>query len=148
MVSPDSPVGLFFVSRLFRLRIMQDSRDRDAKPPENFSEKKVLFFLCIFAALRVFIFSAAFPFFNNVDEPSQFDLLVKYSHGHVPRGQESFSKDSSAYLTLFSSCAYMGTPDMFPDHKMPAPLWTEPVAKMQQDFELICASWQVQSNYE
>jgi hypothetical protein len=127
---------------------MHDSRGRDAKPPEKFSEKKVLFFLCIFAALHVFVFSAAFPFFNNVDEPSQFDLLVKYSHGHIPRGQEFFSKDSSAYLTLFSSCAYMGTPDMFPDHKMPAPLWTEPVAKMQRDFELICASWQVQSNYE
>ena len=128
---------------------MQDSEARDTKPPGKFSEKRVLFLLCIFAALHGFVFSAAFPFFNNVDEPSQFDLLVKYSHGHIPRGQEFFSRDSSAYLTLFSSCAYMGTPDMFPDHKMPAPLWTEqPLSKMQRDFALTIASWQAQSNYE
>jgi hypothetical protein len=30
----------------------------------------------------VFIFSAAFPFFSNVDEDLHFDLITQYSHGH------------------------------------------------------------------
>ena len=37
------------------------------------------------AALRVSLFTLAFPFFNNVDEQNHFDLVCKYSHGHIPR---------------------------------------------------------------
>ncbi len=47
-------------------------------------ERLLLLALCFVAAVRVFIFSAAFPFFNNVDESSHFDLVFKYSHGHLP----------------------------------------------------------------
>jgi hypothetical protein len=32
---------------------------------------------CVFAGLRVLIFSAPFPFFNNVDERRHFDLVMK-----------------------------------------------------------------------
>jgi hypothetical protein len=34
----------------------------------------------LIATVRVFVFSAAFPFFNNVDERPHVDLVVKYSH--------------------------------------------------------------------
>ena len=34
--------------------------------------------------IHVFVFSAAFPFFNNVDEQNHFDLVVKYSEGQFP----------------------------------------------------------------
>jgi hypothetical protein len=40
--------------------------------------------LCLAAAIRVFVFSAAFPFFNNVDEQSHFDMVMKYSKLHLP----------------------------------------------------------------
>ena len=62
---------------------------------------------------------AAFPFFNNVDEPIHFDLVIKYSHGHVPRGLETLSADSAVYLSLYSSLAYLGTPAMFPNGNFP-----------------------------
>lgn len=110
-------------------------------------EQRIVFLLCLLGAIHVFIFSAAFPFFTNLDETSQFDLALKYSHGHFPR-KTLFSPDSSVYLTLFSSCAYLGTPDMFPDHRMPDPLWTEPPGQMHRDFTAIDADWKVQNNYE
>jgi hypothetical protein len=49
------------------------------------NERKVVLLLALLAAVHVFIFSAAFPFFNNVDEQIHFDLTVKYSQTHVPR---------------------------------------------------------------
>jgi hypothetical protein len=47
-------------------------------------ERLIIAGLCLAAAIRVFIFSAAFPFFNNVDEVGHFDLVFKYSCGHLP----------------------------------------------------------------
>jgi hypothetical protein len=118
-------------------------------PPSTYrNERKVVFLICVLAAVHVFIFSAAFPFFNNVDEPIHFDLIVKYSHGHLPWGKQMISPDSAAYLALFASCAYFGTPDEFPGGKMPAPPWTEPAQKMQQDLVANSAAWQSQENYE
>ncbi len=111
-------------------------------------EQKIVLLFCIVAAVHVFIFSAGFPFFNNVDEPSHFDLVLKYSHGHVPGGAEPYSRDSSAYLALFSSCAFMGRPEDFPDHQMPPPLWTEPAKKMWQDLAMESAGYQTHLNYE
>src|SRR5215469_4413598 len=111
-------------------------------------ERQIVLLFCILASIRVFIFSAAFPFFNNVDEPMHFDLVIKYSHGRIPRGKEMISPDSAIYIALFSSCAYFGTPDKFPGGKMPPPPWTEPVEKMKQDLALNSAAWQAQENYE
>lgn len=47
-------------------------------------ERLIMAVLCLAAAIRVFAFSAAFPFFNNVDEIAHFDLVFKYSRGHLP----------------------------------------------------------------
>ena len=47
------------------------------KAPLRFAmlyERKLILLLCAIGALRVFIFSAAFPFFNNVDEQAHVDL--------------------------------------------------------------------------
>ncbi len=48
-------------------------------------ERKLILLLCAIAALRVFTFCAAFPFFNNVDEQAHVDLVMKYARGDVPR---------------------------------------------------------------
>jgi hypothetical protein len=47
-------------------------------------ERLIIAGLCLAAAIRVFAFSAAFPFFNNVDEQAHFDMVFKYSKGHLP----------------------------------------------------------------
>jgi predicted membrane protein DUF2142 len=129
---------------------MQNGEDAaGSKWPAAFSEsgqRKIIWLFCLLAAIHVFVFSAAFPFFNNVDEPMHFDLVVKYSHSHVPLGKETVSPDSATYLALFSSCMYYGTPDKF-GGKMPSPPWVDP-AQMQQDMNANRAGWQSMENYE
>src|SRR5437762_11809644 len=61
---------------------------RESKICSNRSERIVILLFCFAAALRVFIFSAAFPFFSNVDESLHFDLIIQYSRGHLPRSEE------------------------------------------------------------
>src|SRR6266852_2378444 len=47
-------------------------------------ERRIVAGLCLLGALRVFVYSAAFPPFHSTDEPFHFDLIVKYAAGHVP----------------------------------------------------------------
>ena len=47
-------------------------------------ERYIIAGLCIAAAIRVFIFCAAFPFFNNVDEQAHSDMVFKYARRHLP----------------------------------------------------------------
>jgi hypothetical protein len=39
-------------------------------------ERLLIAGLCVTAAVRIFVFSAAFPFFNNSDEQAHFDLVL------------------------------------------------------------------------
>ncbi len=119
--------------------------------PPAFSEskeRKVIFLLCILAAIHVFIYSAAFPFFNNVDEPLHFDLTVKYSHVHIPRALEPLSPESAQFLAFYTSMAYMGKPDFFPHHQFPPPPWTQPMETVRQNLLVNEVAWQRQINYE
>lgn len=72
----------------------------------RFNERYFVLMLCCLAALRVFIYSAAFPFFNNVDEGAHFDLVLKYSHGLVPHKLELASAEMPSYVTLYGSLEY------------------------------------------
>ena len=111
-------------------------------------ERKIIFLLCILAAIHVFIFSAAFPFFNNVDEPVHFDLVLRYSNGAVPRGPGTILKDSVEYIALYNSWSYNNNaPGELPDGP-PPPLWTEPPQKEHSDFQADCAPLQFVQDYE
>ena len=79
--------------------------------------QKIVLLLCCLAAVRVFVYSAAFPFFNNVDEQANFDLVVKYSRFHVPRSLEPYSPASAADIALYRSYAFMGQPTNLPPWK-------------------------------
>jgi hypothetical protein len=86
-------------------------------------ERKIIWLLCLLAAVHVFIFSAAFPFFNNMDESAHFDLVVKYSHGHLPRGLEPIAEESWQYTQAFGSPEFFWPPEILPDGIYPAPFW-------------------------
>src|ERR1700682_2670680 len=84
------------------------------------NERLLVWLLCVLAAVRVFFFCAAFPFFNNTDEQAHFDLVLKYSHGHLPRGMENFSPESIRYLALCSSPEFFIGPERLPKFSLPA----------------------------
>jgi len=88
------------------------------------SERHLVLALCCLAAIRVFVYSAAFPFFNNVDEDSHFDLVLKYSHGLVPRKLDRMSIETSNYMTLYGSPEYNVKREQLPGKTFPPPEWT------------------------
>jgi hypothetical protein len=103
--------------------------------------------LCLLAALRVAFMSAAFPFFNNVDEEAHFDLVCKYSHGHVPRGLEPYGEEAARLIVRFATLEYGRSPEEFPGGSVPPPPWLgfeRPTAEV----EAARASWQSQGNHE
>jgi 4-amino-4-deoxy-L-arabinose transferase-like glycosyltransferase len=70
--------------------------------------------LCLVGAIRVFIFCAAFPFFNNVDEKSHFDLVFKYSRGHLPvEPLEKFDPDAAEIIASCNTGGYFVKPGFF-----------------------------------
>lgn len=110
-------------------------------------ERRIILLLCCLAAVRVFIFSAAFPPINNVDEQQHFDLAVKYSHGHLPRGMELTSDEAMDYIAIYGSQEFLWPPETFPDGKFPPPLWSQPLEKAAPVIKAREAQWE-SANHE
>ncbi len=108
---------------------------RESSVPVYFkepNERLIVWLLCLLAVIRVFIFSAAFPLFNNVDEPIHFDLVVKYSASGIPHAIEPLSEESLNYIVLFSTSEYFVNPTNFPNGQFPPPPWAQPMEKERQ----------------
>jgi len=98
-----------------------DARCEQAGPQE--SAKLFIWLLCLVAGVRTFLFCAGFPFFNNADEQAHFDVVLKYSQGHLPRGMERFSGESARYFVQYGSPEFFVSPEAFPDGRFPPPAW-------------------------
>jgi len=98
--------------------------------------------LCAIAAIRVFVFAAAFPFFSNIDESAQLDVVVKYSHFEIPRSFSSVSPESATYLSIF------GTPEYSSKAKLTSPMWTRPLAIAGRIVKEREIWWRKHLNYE
>src|SRR5205823_6044040 len=103
-------------------------------------ERGVVAALCVVGALRIFVFSAAFPPFHSADEHLHFDLVVKYAHGHVPYRLADerlsaetrdaivlygtgISRSKAGSLVLYDSPEYL-SPE--PAEGVPLPAWMAP----------------------
>jgi len=85
-------------------------------------EKLFIIAICLIAAFRIFLFCAAFPFFNNVDEQFHFDLVVKYSHGYLPRSTNNIiSPESLRAIILYGTYEYFNN---IPASEASPPIWT------------------------
>ena len=104
--------------------------------------------LCLLGAVHVFIFSAAFPFFNNMDEHPHFDVIVKYAHGHLPRGIEPLGEEASQYILTYGSPEFLAPPQSYPDGRYDIPFWTQKIPgrpatdQRKAAFEHASAQWQ------
>jgi Predicted membrane protein (DUF2142) len=102
---------------------------------------------CLFAAVRVLFFSAAFPFFNNVDERRHFDLVIKYAEGHVPRGVELISPATLPYLSHDASPEFLSAPEDFEGGYF-GPMWKHPVEEVAPTLAKIEEIWGRTPNQE
>jgi hypothetical protein len=87
------------------------------------AEQIVVWVACFIAALRVFVFSAAFPFFNNVDEQYHFDLVLRYARGGGSPSLLPVSAEAAEYIAVYESPEYYTSPENYADRKMTPPIW-------------------------
>src|SRR6266576_1562546 len=111
-------------------------------------ERVLILLLCIAAALRVFIFSAAFPFFSNIDEDLHFDLITQYSHAQIPRSFDRLKEETLNWIVPYASPELLFPPERFPDGKFPAPLWKEPWSKVEPEIAATRAAWSSEINFQ
>ena len=112
------------------------------------NERVLILLLCVAAAVRVFIFSAAFPFFSNIDEDLHFDLITQYSHAQVPRSFDRLKEETLNWIVPYASPEFLFPPEQFPDGKFPAPLWKEPWSKVEPEIAATRAAWSTEINFE
>src|SRR4051812_36324906 len=111
-------------------------------------EHLLILLLCATVASRVFIFSAAFPFFSNIDEDLHFDLITQYSHGQIPRGFDRLKEETLNWIVPYASPEFLSPPDRFSDGKFPAPLWKQSWSKVEPQIAATRAAWSSEINFE
>ena len=90
-------------------------------------ETSLIATLCVVAAVRVCLFSATFPFFNNIDEQNHVDLVLKYARGYWPREPvERIDFATGRLLALYATFEYLSPPERFRGGVFPRPLWERP----------------------
>lgn len=111
-------------------------------------ERKFVLLFCAIAAVRVLIFSAAFPFFNNVDEQAHVDLVMKYARSEVPRDLGHYSSESAHYISLYGTPEYFLSPQQFKRNDFPPPNWTLPADQREEALNRDSSWWQANENHE
>ena len=114
----------------------------------NRRELALILFFCLAAALRVFIFSAGFPFFSNIDEDLHFDVIMQYSHTRLPRSFDLLKGETLEWIVPYASPEFLATPNQFPDAKFPPPLWKQPPAEAASELAATKAAWSTEINFE
>ena len=101
--------------------------DNSANHPATAAERKIILLLCLLAAVHVFVFSAAFPFFNVVDEQMHVDLAVKYAQGKIPRTLAAADAEAAPFLVVYASPEFLQT-----NATVPPPAWKQPIAAVRE----------------
>jgi len=131
--------------------MQSDVNSKDSHPHVTFSEsqeRSIIWLFCFLAAIHVLIFSAAFPFFNNMDEQEHFDLAVRYSQGRIPGTPDSSCAEAMPYILLYSSLEYLWAPETFSNGRIPPPPWKQPLDHLGPFFAARKASWEKAKNFE
>jgi hypothetical protein len=112
------------------------------------NERLLILLLCLAAALRVFIYSAGFPFFSNIDEDLHFDLITQYSHAQVPRNFDRLKEETLNWIVPYASPEFLSSPEQFPGATFPAPLWKRPWSEVEPEIATTRKAWSSEINFE
>lgn len=117
--------------------------------PRARAEWAFVLILCCLAAMRIFVFSAALPFFNHVDEYGHFDLVYKYSLSRFPTEQlEGFSLRAAEFFALYHSPEYLSTAAEWGEAGFPPPRWTDEELTKSKRFAQLVSRWAQPLNHQ
>lgn len=116
------------------------------------NERRAVLLLCAFAALRVFMYAAAFPPFNPIDEIAHVDTVLRYAHGDPPRGVDPVLRDTAELFVLYGMGVSVepGGVQVYkePEYREPArrdgppaPLWRVPPGARDTLMADVFARW-------
>ncbi|MFA5291854.1 MAG: DUF2142 domain-containing protein [Phycisphaerae bacterium] len=116
------------------------------KEAKNSPGRKFIIAILVLAGIRVFIFNAAFPIGNNVDEPAHLDLVCKYAEGRIPeKGIESYDRRTLELLIIYAGPEYFSGAVSASDI---LPLWKYPDVEKTEDFQNRLDSYLGEINHE
>jgi hypothetical protein len=105
--------------------------------------------LCLVAAARVLVFSAAFPLFGNIDEQAHVDLVHKYARGFRPGpALAPFDPETVRLFVRYGSLEFAHPPERFPGGRHPPPLWVYPADVAERAVEAAAPRWDDLVNHE
>jgi len=112
------------------------------------SARKVILLLCGFAAVHVFIFAAAFPFFNVVDEQAHIDLAVRYSRGDIPKTITPPCAEARPFFLIYGTPEYIWPPSSQPNGQYPPPPWKQSFTEAAPLIQARESAWKNSVNHE
>ena len=108
----------------------------------------LILLLCFIAIIRVLVFSAAFPFFSNIDEDLHFDLVLQYSHAQLPHSFNRLQEETLNWIVPYASPEFLFTADRFPEGKFPSPMWKQSWSQIEPEIAVTRAAWSNEVNFE
>jgi hypothetical protein len=105
--------------------------------------------MCCFALVRILIFAAAFPLFNNVDEQDHYEMVYRYAHGFVP-GKElpQTEPEMARVFTLYGSPEYFASSELIRSLHLDMPIVELPPQMKEVQYQRALDSWLKQTTFE
>lgn len=105
--------------------------------------------LCMLAAIRIFVFTAAFPIFNYIDEQFHFDTVYEYAKGiPVSRDLPLIEPEVARTIALYESPEYVNSEDRARQAHLDIPIEKLPPQLRDFQYKRIFDYWSSQSNSE
>ncbi|MGB8112804.1 MAG: hypothetical protein WCF22_03480 [Candidatus Sulfotelmatobacter sp.] len=77
--------------------------------------REIVILMCVYAGLRILIFTAAFPFFNNIDEQFHFAAIRMYAQGQWPgKDLPHFDFETAKIASLYATPEYLNEGNFAP----------------------------------
>jgi hypothetical protein len=110
---------------------------------------RIVILLCVYAAVRVWFFAAAFPLFNNVDEQSHFASINMFVEGQLPKRElPRFDPVSARIAAIYSSPEYLNPQDLLVRTGQDVPISRLPAGRREMRFRSEFAYWSRHVNFE
>lgn len=105
--------------------------------------------MCCFALLRILIFAAGFPLFNNVDEQDHYEMVYRYAHGFVPKKTlPQTDPEMARVFTLYGSPEYFVSGDLLRSLGLNVPIAELPAPMKEVQYQRVFDTWMKQSAFE
>ena len=112
-------------------------------------QSRIVASFCLYAAIRILIFSAAFPIFNPTDELLHFDLVHKYSRGYVVAPDlPLLDPEAARVITLYGSAEYLTRQEALQSVHMDVPIATLPPELRAERYQHWFTYWMKRQNVE